>query len=125
MGVAVVLHVSSDDAATEVFSVLDDEYSRAILEATRRGPKSGKELSEECEMSRATVSRRVNDLLDCGFLAERTHIDSDGHHYSEYEAVLDRVDVRLETETGFDIRVEVEEDAADRFARIWTEMRND
>jgi len=123
--VIVTLHVSSDHAATEVFSVLDDEYSRAILEATRRGPKSGKELSEACEMSRATVSRRVNDLLDRGFLAEQTHVDPDGHHYSEYEAVLDRVDVRLKPETGFDIRVEVEEDAVDRFARIWTEMRND
>ncbi|MEF8829683.1 MAG: winged helix-turn-helix domain-containing protein [Haloarcula sp.] len=117
--------MSSDPAATEVFSVLDDEYSRAILEATRRGPKSGKELSEECEMSRATVSRRVNELLDRGFIMERTQVDPDGHHYSEYEAVLDRVDVRLKRETGFDIRVEVEEDAADRFARIWKQMRND
>ncbi|MFC7027602.1 ArsR/SmtB family transcription factor [Halomicroarcula sp. GCM10025324] len=117
--------MSSDHAATEVFSVLDDEYSRAILEATRRGPKSGKELSEECEMSRATVSRRVNDLLDRGFIVERTHVDPEGHHYSEYEAVLDRVDVTLDANTGFDVRVEVEEDAADRFARIWKEMRND
>lgn len=116
--------MSPDYAPADVFAVLDDDYSRAILEATRTGPKSGKELSEECDISRATVSRRVNDLLDRGFLVERTHVDPDGHHYNEYEAVLDRVDVHLDGD-GFDVRIEVEEDAADRFTRIWTEMRND
>lgn len=116
--------MSGDQPPAGIFAVLDDEYSRAILEATRRGPRSARELCEECGMSRATVSRRVNDLLERGFLVERTHVDPDGHHYSEYEAVLSRVEVRL-FEDGFDVTVEVEEDAADRFTRIWNEMRND
>jgi len=107
-----------------IFGILDDDYALAILEATRREALSGKELSERCEMSRATVSRRVNTLLDHDLLVERTRIDPDGHHYSEYEARLDRVDVRL-LETGFDVRIQLREDAADRFTRIWDSMRNE
>lgn len=107
---------------SEVFEILDDEYSRAILEATRRGPKSGKELSEECKMSRATVSRRVNDLIERGLLVERTRLDPGGHHYSEYEALLDRVEVRL-GEEGFEVRVYRREDPPDRLARMWEEIR--
>ncbi|MFC7130530.1 helix-turn-helix domain-containing protein [Haloferax chudinovii] len=106
----------------EIFAILDDDYARAILEATRRQQLSAKALSEECGMSVSTVSRRVNTLLEHGLLVERTHIDPDGHHYSEYEAQLEGVDVRL-LETGFDVRVEFREDAADRFTRIWDKMR--
>ncbi|AZH27069.1 ArsR/SmtB family transcription factor [Haloplanus aerogenes] len=108
----------------DIFVILEDDYARAILEATRREQLSGKELSEECDMSRATVSRRVNTLLEHDLLVERTHIDPDGHHYSEYEAKLDRVHIQL-LETGFDVRVEFREDAADRFAQLWETMRNE
>lgn len=85
---------------------------------------SARALSEEYDMSVSTVSRRVNTLLEHDLLVERTHVDSDGHHYSEYEAQLDRVDVRLE-ETGFNVRIELREDAADRFTRIWDQMRTE
>lgn len=116
--------MSSDVEPAEVFAVLDDEYSRAILEAARREPMSGKELSEECDMSRATVSRRVNELVDDGFLIERTRVDLGGHHESEYEAVLDTVIVRL-LEEGFDVTIELREDAVDRLTTIWKEMRKE
>jgi len=116
--------VNGERETVEIFAILDDDYARAILEATRREQLSGKELTEVCDMSRATVSRRVNTLLDHDLLVERTHVDPDGHHYSEYEARLDRVDVRLR-ETGFDVRIDLREDAADRFARIWQAMRNE
>ena len=116
--------MSEERDASEIFAILDDDYARAILEATRRQRLSAKELSEECGMSLATVSRRVSRLLEHDLLIERTHVDPDGHHYSEYEAQLDRVEVQL-LESGFDVRIELREDAADRFTRIWDEMRNE
>lgn len=106
----------------DLFAVLDDEYSRAILMATRDGPKSARMLHEECDMSLATVSRRVNRLVDYGLLWEGTEIDPDGHHYSVYEARLERVEVVLGTD-GIDVRVDLREDAADRFTRLWRHMR--
>lgn len=116
--------VSWDVTPEAMFAVLDDEYARDILEAARRQPMSGKELSEECDMSRATVSRRVNQLVDDGFLVERTRVDLGGHHEHEYEAILDTVIVRL-LEEGFEITVELREDAVDRLSTIWTELRRE
>lgn len=108
----------------EIFEILDDHYARAILEATRREQLSAKSLSEECDMSISTVSRRVNRLLDHDLLIERTHIDPEGHHYNEYEAKLDHVEVQL-LESGFQVRISLREDPADRFTSIWQNMRND
>jgi DNA-binding transcriptional ArsR family regulator len=116
--------VNEERDTSAIFAILDDDYARAILEATRRERLSAKALSEECDMSVSTVSRRVNILLEHDLLEEHTHVDPDGHHYSEYEARLEGVDVELQ-ETGFDVRVELREDAADRFTRIWDEMRNE
>lgn len=116
--------MSEERDISGILAVLDDDYARAILEATRRKQMSAKELSDECDMSVSTVSRRVKTLLGYDLLIERTHIDPDGHHYSEYEAQLDRVDIQL-LESGFDVRVELREDAPDRFARLWDTMRNE
>ncbi|MFC7130515.1 ArsR/SmtB family transcription factor [Haloferax chudinovii] len=116
--------MSEERDISGILEILDDDYARAILEATRRKQMSAKELSEVCDMSVSTVSRRVNTLLEYDLLIERTHIDTDGHHYSEYEAQLDRVEVQL-LESGFDVRIELREDAADRFTRIWDTMRNE
>lgn len=107
-----------------IFAILDDDYARTILEATRRERLSANTLSAEYDMSIATVSRRVNWLLDNELLTEHTHIDPAGHHYSEYEATLDRVDIQL-LETGFQVRIARREDPADRFAQIWHDMRNE
>lgn len=116
--------MSEERDISGILEILDDDYARAILEATRQKQMSAKELSEVCDMSVSTVSRRVNTLLEYNLLTERTHIDPDGHHYSEYEARLDRVDIQL-LETGFDVHIELREDAADRFTRIWSNMRNE
>ena len=116
--------MSEERDATAMFAILDDEYARAILEATYRRRLSAKAISEECDMSISTVSRRVNRLRDLGLLVEQTHLDPDGHHYSEYEARLDRLTVEL-GDDGFAVRVGLHEDPADRFTRIWDTMRND
>ncbi|QKG94498.1 ArsR family transcriptional regulator [Halorubrum sp. Atlit-8R] len=116
--------MSEERDISRILEILDDDYARAILESTRRKHLSAKELSEECDMSVSTVSRRVNTLLEYDLLIERTHVDPDGHHYSEYEAQLDRVEVQL-LESGFDVRIELREDAPDRFARLWNTMRNE
>lgn len=118
------LTVNEERPAEEIFAILNDDYARAILEATRRERLSAKELSDKCGMSISTVSRRVNTLIEHDLLTERTNIDPDGHHYSEYEAELDRINIQL-GETGFDVQVELREDAADRFTRIWDIMREE
>lgn len=116
--------MNEERSPSEIFAILDDDYACAILKATHQEPLSAKALSENCDMSVSTVSRRVNKLLELDLLVERTQVDPDGHHYSEYESKLDRINIQLQ-ETGFDVNVERREDAADRFTRLWDHMRGE
>lgn len=117
-------HVTAQPDPPDVFATLDDEYAREILVATKNERLSARELSEACDMSQPTVSRRVNRLVEQGFLREHTHVDPSGHHYREYEARLERIEVLLESE-GFDVHVDVQPDPADRLTSIFEEMRGD
>ena len=116
--------MTEESDPSEVFATLDDEYARDILVATKTERLSARELSEECEMSRPTVSRRVSRLLEQGLLEEYTHVDPGGRHYSEYEARLERIEVLLHAE-GFDVQIDVRPDPADRITAIFEKMRGD
>lgn len=115
--------VSHESDSEAVLDLLGDAYARTILEATDGTPKSAAELHEERDLSLPTISRRVNRLLDQHLVAEHTRIDPDGgHHTHVYEAAIDRLIVRLDG-GEFDVRLELRGDAADRFTRLWHQMR--
>ncbi|MBV0925053.1 winged helix-turn-helix domain-containing protein [Halomicroarcula limicola] len=116
--------MTAEPSPPDLFATLDDDYARDILVATKAERLSAKELSEECEMSRPTVSRRVNALVEQGLLEEYTHVDPGGRHYREYEARLERVEVLLRAE-GFDVRIDRRPDPADRLTSIFQDMRSD
>lgn len=116
--------MTEEPSPPDVFAMLDDEYARDILVATKTERLSAKELSEQCDMSRPTVSRRVNMLVEQGLLEEYTHIDPAGRHYREYEARLERIEVLLQA-AGFDVRIDVRPDPADRLTSIFRNLRED
>lgn len=78
-----------------LMAVLGDEYARAILAAASREPRSVRAMSEEIGASKATVYRRVDTLLNHGFLVEYTQTNSTGAHYTVYEANLSQVRLGL------------------------------
>ncbi len=106
----------------EIFSILDDEYSRKILKATSIEPMSAKQIEEKYDMSASTVSRRLNNLSQQGLIKENTKLDPNGHHYSIYKTNLEKISIEL-IEGSFKIKVEIEEDAADRFTDMWEKIR--
>jgi len=109
------------DAADDpdaVFDLLDDEYARTILVATYREPKSAEALAEACDASESTVYRRVERLKDQRLLDADQRIDPDGHHHEVYAASVQRVTVEL-TGDGIEIDVDRDEDAVDRFTRLY------
>lgn len=115
--------MSQEPDSEVVLDLLGDEYARTILKATDGVAKSAAELHEDHDLSRPTISRRVNRLVDHRLLAERTQIDPDGgHHFSVYEAGIDRLLVRLD-DGEFDVQLELRGDAADRFTRMWHQLR--
>jgi predicted transcriptional regulator len=112
--------VTEERLSGEVYSLLDDEYARAILTATNETAKSAKELSEECGASLPTIYRRAERLIDCGLLEERTELRNDGHHYSVYRARLKRITIELDDdELNVEIEAEQPKNMADRFTEMW------
>lgn len=108
-----------------MLNLLGDDYARTILRATDGTAMSAAELQESCDLSRATISRRVNRLVDQRMLTEQTRIEAEGgHHYHEYEAAIERLTVRL-ADGDFDVSLELRGDAADRFTRMWHQLREE
>ncbi len=114
--------VSTDDHADDLLELLGQQRVRQILAATSRDPKSAKELGEECDVALSTIYRRVEEMIESDLLVERTRIESDGSHHSVYEANVDHLDIDIDDGT-IDVDVHVREDAAQRFSRIWSDIR--
>ncbi|WP_324761121.1 ArsR/SmtB family transcription factor [Haloarcula montana] len=114
--------MSNDDHSDALLDLLGQQRVRQILAATSRDPQSAKELSEACDVAPSTIYRRVEEMLATDLLVERTRIESDGSHHSVYEANVDHLDVDIDDGT-IDVSVVVREDAAQRFSRIWTDIR--
>ncbi|WP_158057772.1 winged helix-turn-helix domain-containing protein [Halorussus halophilus] len=115
--------MSEDWELTDVVSLLDDEYARAILRETSIEPMSASTLSERCDASLPTIYRRVNALTDADLLTERTELDGGGDHYSVYAGRLDRLTIDLDDGT-FDLDVSLtEDDPADRFTDLFEGLR--
>ncbi len=114
--------VSFNDSSDELLELLGQKRVRQILAATSRAPRSAKELSEECDVALSTIYRRVEDMVSSDLLVERTRIETDGSHHSVYEANIDHLDIEIEDGT-LNVSVHVREDAAQRFSRIWNDIR--
>jgi len=116
--------VSTDDSSAALLAILGEERVRQILMATSRESMSAKELSEECDVAVSTIYRRVDVMIEYDLLFERTQIEADGSHHSVYEANIDHLDIDIEDGT-IEVSVHVREDAAQRFSRIWSDIRED
>lgn len=114
--------MSSDETPDVLLELLGEELVRQILAATSHEPMSAKDLSETCDVALSTIYRRVEDMIDSDLLVERTQIEADGSHHSVYEANVDHVDIDIDDGT-IDVSVHVREDAAERFSRIWSDIR--
>jgi predicted transcriptional regulator len=114
--------VSTDDRSDELLELLGEKRVRRILAATSREPKSAKELSEDIDVARSTIYRRAEQMVAQDLLVEGTRIEADGSHHSVYEAHVDHLDVDIEGGT-LAVSVHVREDPAERFSRIWTDIR--
>jgi len=89
----------SDD---ELLALLGDEYTRRVLQAVTEKRRSGREIMDAADVSKATVYRRLEKLQDAGLVESEMVVDLDGHHHEEYYAVIERADISL-TPDGIEI----------------------
>ncbi|WP_336326536.1 helix-turn-helix domain-containing protein [Halovenus sp. HT40] len=114
--------MSTNISSEELLELLGEKRVRQILAATSREPRSAKELSDECDVALSTIYRRTEDMVEQNLLVEQTEIESDGSHHSVYEANVDHLDIEIE-DGMIEVSVHVREDAAQRFSRIWNDIR--
>lgn len=114
--------MSTSASGEDLLELLGEPLVRQILAATSREACSAKELSEDCDVALSTIYRRVEDMVAHDLLVERTQIESDGSHHSIYKANIDHLDIDVK-DGSIDVRIHVREDAAERFSRIWEDIR--
>ncbi|AUX09515.1 ArsR family transcriptional regulator [Halalkaliarchaeum desulfuricum] len=108
----------------DAFKLLCDDYARQILAHLSNQPMVAEEIGEKCEGSDSTVYDRLDQLHSLGLVSEELQIDPQGHHRKRYETILNSVHITF-TEGRYEIQLEIEEDAPDRFAGMWGRMRRD
>lgn len=108
-----------------VLDALDDSDCRTIIERLDE-PLTAGEVSEECDIPMSTTYRKLDLLSDAQLLAEGVEVRQDGHHATRYRTDFEDVIVTLTEQREFDVSIErPAEDAADRLASMWSEVRTE
>lgn len=75
--------------------VLSDEYACELLRALTDGQKAAGELIEHCGMSRPTVYRRLDTMVEAGIVDCRQSSTADDRQCNEYHLAVDTVEFTL------------------------------
>lgn len=97
--------VVGDEQVNDLLDALDDEDSRAVLEATSDESLSANEISEVCDIPLSTTYRKLETLTELGLLEEGTRVRRSGKHASEYTRRVDDITVSVSAENGFELDV--------------------
>lgn len=87
----------SESAPTEaLLEILGDSFSRHIFRLLSDRPRTGRNLSNETAMSRASVYRRLDTLREHGLVDSEMELDPDGHHRKRFYSTVDGFDFTVE-----------------------------
>lgn len=104
---------SSDDCSgcdkECVVEVMGEEHMIGILDAVASGGGSAREIAAAAEVPKTTLYRRLETLVDAGFIVEELHPREDGHHFSTYRPALERFAV-TRTEDGISVDISYRDD---------------
>jgi DNA-binding transcriptional ArsR family regulator len=113
--------MEADATVEEILDTIGDEHARTVLAEVSRKPGSAKDLTERLELSRPTVYRRLETLVEHDLVTEQTLVADDGNHYSEYRCNFNSTVISLEDDS-YDVRIFREENLPDRFSKLWDEL---
>ena len=91
--------------AADLLELLGDEYTYRVFEAVVEQPRTGRELIDTTNISKATVYRRLEELEEEGLVESTLSIASDGNHCKQFHAAVSAIEVEFGAD-GFDARVE-------------------
>ena len=91
---------------TELLALLTDDRCQAILEAVTDDTRTASELTDELDIPRSTLYRKIDSLTEANLLIEQTRIDANGNHESEYGRQFESVSLEVDFCGGLEITVE-------------------
>jgi predicted transcriptional regulator len=95
--------MSSTDSVSlepeQALDILGDDSCRDIILKTLSEPSIARELVDECEESRSTIYRKLEELVENGFLTRSNRIRTDTRNATQFEAAVDSIRVDF-TEDG-------------------------
>ena len=77
--------IEIDEEKSVIMNILSDKYSRLILAAASKMPRSASELSSECRIPMSTTYRKVQKLYNCKLLMMVGKINDDGKKIMLYK----------------------------------------
>ncbi|WP_336327280.1 ArsR/SmtB family transcription factor [Halovenus sp. HT40] len=86
---------NSVDSEPDLLELLGDEYTRRVLAAVTEQPRSGSEVVEAADVSKATAYRRLGELEDAGLVDSEMVFDPDGHHHEQFYAIVESIDMEF------------------------------
>ncbi|MEF8783860.1 MAG: winged helix-turn-helix domain-containing protein [Haloarculaceae archaeon] len=105
-------HVSRDQtpdvSGEELLELLGDEYTRCVLRAVTDRPRTGPEIADAADVSKATVYRRLERLEEADLVVSTQKLDPDGHHCKEFHAVVTGIDFEF-GQGGLSVSVRTDE----------------
>lgn len=104
----------TEESPEKLLDLFGDDLTRQILLLTSNTPMSADALADELSVSRPTVYRHVNDLVQYGILHEDLEADINGHHYRTFELALNEISFSID-DGQLRITVEMDEDLVDKF----------
>lgn len=94
-----------EESIQALLDVLNDEGSRAILDATSDTALSANEVSEACDLPLSTTYRKLELLTEVGLVEERTRVRRSGKHPNEYIRSVSNVIISLDSDEGTELRI--------------------
>lgn len=107
----------SPDTEGDLLELLGDEYTRRVLAAVTERPRSGNEVVEAANVSKATAYRRLGELEECGLVDSEMVFDPDGHHHEQFHAIVETVEVEFDS-GAVSITVETDDSETERAPKL-------
>lgn len=93
---------------SDLLDALGDASARAILREGSDRPVTIEDLLSACDVSRTTIYRRVNELVDLGLLEESITFTEDNKRQRRFRTACNRITLYV-GENGLEARLDSEE----------------
>lgn len=107
----------------KVAEILADPHARMVIAATIAQARSPKDLLESTQIPHATLYRVLHRLEETKLLIkERSAMTADGKPYDLWRSTIRVVTVTYDDQ-GMRVAVELNEGAAEKWARMWSTLK--